>query len=251
MERNAPEGSDMRGRFPGFVPLAYLPFSRRSFPLWVSPGFNIAKALLTAAGGNLPRQISCVQISSRSPEKVQKTLKTTRDLDHSRLLPPHPADVTDTQSLDTAFKGADVVVSLVGLLRGTQGQFESSQWRGAENVAKIASGVGAKLIHFSAIGADVESPVPYWRTKALGERAIYSHCPDATVFRPSIVFGPGDGFFTVCSATILDQSSRNSPRGSRGSLAWRMFFPSCQCLTGEPPAFSPCSSVTWPVQFKE
>ncbi|KAH0838000.1 major facilitator superfamily domain-containing protein [Lanmaoa asiatica] len=159
-------------------------------------GFNIAKALLTAAGGNLSRRPSCVQISSRSPEKVQEALKTTQDLDHTRLLPPHSADVTDPQSLDAAFKDADVVVSLVGLLRGTPGQFECTQWRGAENVAKTASGVGAKLIHFSAIGADVDSAVPYWRTKALGERAVFSHCPNATVFRPSIVFGPGDGFFT-------------------------------------------------------
>jgi len=159
-------------------------------------GFNIAKALLTAAGGNLPRQLSCVQISSRSPENVQEALKTTQGLDHTRLLPPYPADVTDPQSLDTAFKDADVVISLVGLLRGTPEQFERTQWRGAENVAKTASGAGAKLIHFSAIGADVDSTVPYWRTKALGERAIFSHCPDATVFRPSIVFGPGDGFFT-------------------------------------------------------
>lgn len=167
-------------------------------------GFNIAKALLTTEGGNLSRRLSCVQISSRSPEQVQEALKTTQDLDHSRLLPPHPANVTDPQSLDTAFKDADVVVSLVGLLRGTPGQFESTQWMGAENVAKTASGVGAKLIHFSAIGADVDSVVPYWRTKALGERAIFSHCPDATIFRPSIVFGPGDSFFTVSYASLLD-----------------------------------------------
>ncbi|KAF8560010.1 NAD(P)-binding protein [Imleria badia] len=160
-------------------------------------GFNIAKALLTAAGGKLPlRQLSCVQISSRSPEQVQEALKTTQDLDHTRLLPPCRVDVTDPKSLGTTFEGADVVVSLVGLLRGTPQQFEHTQWRGAENVAKTASGVGAKIIHFSAIGADVNSTVPYWRTKALGERAILSHCPDATIFRPSIVFGPGDGFFT-------------------------------------------------------
>lgn len=160
--------------------------------------------MLTTAGGNLSRRLSRVQISSRSPEKVQEALKVTQDLDHSRLLPPYPADVTDPQSLDTAFKDADVVISLVGLLRGSQGQFESMQWRGAENVAKTASRVGAKLIHFSAIGADVDSAVPYWRTKALGERAIFSHCPDATVFRPSIVFGPGDSFFTVGFASFLD-----------------------------------------------
>ena len=184
--------------------LGYSPLSRRSPRLWISLGFNIAKALLTAAGGNLPRQLSSVQISSRSPNKVQAALKTTQDLDHTRLLPPYPVDVTDPKSLDTAFKDADVVVSLVGLLRGTPEQFERTQWIGAENVANTAAGVGAKLIHFSAMGANVDSTIPYWRTKALGERAIFSRCPGATVFRPSIVFGPGDGFFTVSSVSVVE-----------------------------------------------
>jgi uncharacterized protein YbjT (DUF2867 family) len=193
--------------FLGSSPRLYPASPDAHLRLRISLGFNIAKALLTAAGGNLPRQLSCVQISSRSPENVQEALKTTQGLDHTRLLPPYPADVTDPQSLDTAFKDADVVISLVGLLRGTPEQFERTQWRGAENVAKTASGAGAKLIHFSAIGADVDSTVPYWRTKALGERAIFSHCPDATVFRPSIVFGPGDGFFTVSSVSVLDHKT--------------------------------------------
>lgn len=113
-------------------------------------------------------------------------------------------DVADPKSLGTAFKDADVVVSLVGLLRGTPQQFERTQWRGAENIAKTASDVGAKVIHFSAIGADIKSTVSYWRTKALGERAVLSHCPDVTIFRPSIVFGPGDGFFSVSSISVRD-----------------------------------------------
>lgn len=50
-----------------------------------------------------------------------------------------------------------------GLLRGTPQQFERTQWRGAENIAKTASDVGAKVIHFSAIGAGINSTVSYWR----------------------------------------------------------------------------------------
>ncbi|KIJ66318.1 hypothetical protein HYDPIDRAFT_150700 [Hydnomerulius pinastri MD-312] len=158
-------------------------------------GFNIAKALLSSSRGSLPQRRSQVQISSRHPEKVYNKLKADDDLDHNRLLPSHRADITDFSSLQSALDGADVVVSLVGLLNGTPELFDRIQWRGAENVAKAASQVGAKLIHFSAIGADINSPVPYGRTKALGEKAVFHHCSDATIFRPSIVFGPGDGFF--------------------------------------------------------
>ncbi len=66
-----------------------------------------------------------------------------------------------------------------------------------DDVAKAAQAVGAKLVHISAIGADSTSHIPYARTKALGEKAVFEVCPSATVIRPSIIFGPGDGFFGV------------------------------------------------------
>ena len=90
-----------------------------------------------------------------------------------------------------------MVISLVGIMHGDRKKFEDVQWRGAENVARAASEVGARLVHVSAIGADEGSSVEYWRTKGLGERAVREICPEATIIRPSLVFGPGDGFFAV------------------------------------------------------
>lgn len=46
---------------------------------------------------------------------------------------------------------------------------------------------------FSRVGQ-----LPYFRTKGLAEQSIFGHVPNATVLRPSLVFGPGDGFFAVC-----------------------------------------------------
>jgi uncharacterized protein YbjT (DUF2867 family) len=108
-------------------------------------------------------------------------------------------DITKPETLIPSFKDAAFVVSLVGLLNGTPKEFEEIQWKGAENVAKATKNVGAKLIHISAIGADINSSIPYARTKALAEEAIFDICPDATVIRPSIIFGPGDSFFNVCA----------------------------------------------------
>lgn len=96
-----------------------------------------------------------------------------------------------------AFDGATAVISLVGIMHGTPQDFERIQWRGAENVAVCAKEVGAKLIHFSAIGANAQSNIPYARTKALAERAVFDVMPEATVIRPSLVFGPEDDFFNV------------------------------------------------------
>ena len=136
-----------------------------------------------------------VQASSRDPRRIHQKLNQTLPKEH--LLPPVPVDVTKRDTLTQAFENADAVVSLVGILQGTPAQFEAIQWKGAENVALAAAAVGAKLVHISAIGADPSSKIPYAKTKALGEEAVLSHCPNATIVRPSLIFGPGDRLFNV------------------------------------------------------
>ncbi|TIV91733.1 MAG: complex I NDUFA9 subunit family protein, partial [Mesorhizobium sp.] len=62
-------------------------------------------------------------------------------------------------------------------------------------VAEAARSVGAGLTQISALGADLNSPSSYARTKALGEKAVFDTIADAVIFRPSINFGPEDSFF--------------------------------------------------------
>ena len=82
-------------------------------------------------------------------------------------------------------------------MHGSPQDFERIQWKGAENVAIGARNAGAKLVHFSAIGADPSSSIPYVRTKGLAEQSVLRICPEATIVRPSLVFGPEDDFFNV------------------------------------------------------
>jgi len=54
-----------------------------------------------------------------------------------------------------------------------------------------------RLLHMSALQAARTAPSHYLRTKALGEEAVHrAEGPDfhVTSFRPSVIFGPGDGF---------------------------------------------------------
>jgi NADH dehydrogenase len=99
-------------------------------------------------------------------------------------------------SIQAAVRGADVVVNLVGILfeRGKQ-RFAAVQADGPGAVAEAAVQVGARMVHVSAIGADPDSPSAYARTKGLGEQGVWAAARGATVFRPSIVFGPEDDFF--------------------------------------------------------
>jgi NADH dehydrogenase len=73
----------------------------------------------------------------------------------------------------------------------------------AENVvaAMQGSGVG-RLLHMSAVGAAEDSPSEYGRTKAAGERAVRGSGLDWTIIRPSIIFGPGDGFVSLLAPIV-------------------------------------------------
>ena len=102
------------------------------------------------------------------------------------------ADIRNAQSVARAVAGSDIVINLVGVLSG---DLEGSHHDGAANVAKAAAEAGAKaLVHVSAIGADKESPSAYGQSKAAGEAAVRAAFPNATIIRPSIIFGPEDQF---------------------------------------------------------
>ena len=111
------------------------------------------------------------------------------------------ANLRFPDSVAAAVRDADAVVNLVGVLfqRGNQ-RFDAVMTAGAETVAKSATAAGASLVHVSAIGADAQSSSHYARAKAQGEARVLAAQSDATIMRPSIVFGPEDDFFNRFAA---------------------------------------------------
>ncbi|MCA3559593.1 MAG: complex I NDUFA9 subunit family protein [Aestuariivirga sp.] len=107
------------------------------------------------------------------------------------------ANVRFPASLDAACRGAYAVINLTGVLYSSGAQsFDAVHVSGAEASAKAAKAAGARVfIQMSAIGADAASSAAYARSKAEGERLARANFPGAIVLRPSIVFGPEDGFF--------------------------------------------------------
>lgn len=106
------------------------------------------------------------------------------------------ANLRYRRSVDRAVDGADHVINCVGVLfESGRNTFEAVQDFGARAVAEAARATGATLTHISAIGADANSESSYARTKGRAEAAILETLPAAVILRPSIIFGPEDGFF--------------------------------------------------------
>jgi NADH dehydrogenase len=95
------------------------------------------------------------------------------------------------------------VVNAAGIYfqRGKQ-RFERVHVQGARSVATAARAARVQsLVHISGLGVDAnDSQSAFVRSKAAAETAIRDAFPAATILRPSVVFGPGDAFFTNLAA---------------------------------------------------
>lgn len=115
------------------------------------------------------------------------------------------ADVHDEATLAGLMRDQDVVINLVGVLKGGEGQPFGAGFARAhvELPKKIARAVGhsgvGRLLHMSALAADGRAPSGYLRSKAAGEAAAFAVPPPVgvTVFRPSVIFGRNDSFLNL------------------------------------------------------
>ena len=102
------------------------------------------------------------------------------------------ADLARPATIERAIEGAAAVINLVGIFKG---DLQAIHVDGAGAAAIAARDAGASsFVQVSAIGADPDSASLYGRTKGLGEQAVRAAFADATMIRPSVVFGPEDNF---------------------------------------------------------
>jgi uncharacterized protein YbjT (DUF2867 family) len=110
------------------------------------------------------------------------------------------ADIHDPAALRSLFTGMDAVINLVGILHETRpGGFQNAHVELPRKVlaACAASGV-RRLLHMSALGADAASKSRYQQSKSAGEALVRAaQGIQTTIFRPSVIFGPGDSFLSL------------------------------------------------------
>lgn len=115
-------------------------------------------------------------------------------------------DVRSRHTLEDAITGCDVVIHLVGIIRESPARgitFDHVHVDGTINVLDVARDAGVRrFIHMSALGTRPGARSRYHQTKWTAEEAVRSSPLPSTIFRPSIIYGRGDGFVSMLAGMV-------------------------------------------------
>jgi uncharacterized protein YbjT (DUF2867 family) len=145
------------------------------------------------------------------------------------------ADVHDQQALIQHFRGMDAVINLVGILHESKvgrvdlpsarrGDFQKVHVELPRKVIHAMGEAGVhRLLHMSALGAHPNARSAYQRSKGIAEalvreagmrhiehenwylngpKFIHGYGLNATIFRPSVIFGRGDSFLSMFAGLL-------------------------------------------------
>jgi NADH dehydrogenase len=116
-------------------------------------------------------------------------------------------DILDSPAtLEADITGCDTVVHLVGIIREHKTRaitFERLHHLGTLNVLEAAARAGARrYLHMSALGTRANARARYHQTKWAAEEAVRASGLAWTIFRPSVIYGPGDGLVSMLSQMV-------------------------------------------------
>jgi len=167
---------------------------------------TIARATIFGGSGFIGRQIVnrlaqrgiVVRAAVRDPEAAL----FLKPMGQVGQIAPVAADIRSEKAVAAAVAGVDLVINAVSLgVQTRRDRFADVHVQGARRVASLAAAAGVKrLIHMSGIGSDPNSDSAYVAARGHGDIAVREAFPGATLLKPSVVFGPGDHFFSTFAA---------------------------------------------------
>ena len=120
-----------------------------------------------------------------------------------------PADVFDSAALCRGMQGCDAVIHIIGIIMENPSRgmtFERVHFEGMKSVVDAAKAAGVKrYIHMSALGTRAGARSDYHKTKFKAEQYVRASGLDWTIFRPSLIHGPGGEFMRLEAAWARHQ----------------------------------------------
>ena len=113
-------------------------------------------------------------------------------------------DANDPRELAQLVGRADAVVNLVGILHEQDGvTFAQAHVELPRRVIAACAAAGVRrLVHMSALGAALDGPSKYQRSKGEAEGLVMASGLAWTILRPSVIFGRGDSFLTMFAKLV-------------------------------------------------
>lgn len=159
------------------------------------------KIFLTGASGFVGRDLLQRLVDQGYLVRCLVRRETAATLPQLAGVEVHIGDATDPESLNTSMRGCDAVINLIGIIREFPRQgitFERMHVATTGHLLEAARTEGvSRFLQMSANGTRADAVTDYHKTKWEAEEAVRHSGLDWTIFRPSLIYGPGDEFVNM------------------------------------------------------
>ena len=159
-------------------------------------GRHTVPALLDAGH----RVVAMVRTEPAGDTVLRRLSTPERDSVEIRL-----GDVTKRESLTPVMREVDAVLHLAAIPRDYDGgqTLRLVNTEGTRNVLDAARAAGVRrFVHQGALGVIDDPELHYASSKANAEALVAASGLDWTITKPSLLFGPGDGFFNILAGLV-------------------------------------------------
>jgi len=183
------------------------------------------KVFLTGATGFVGRRmLRRLLDDGHFVRALVRDLQKARELEH-RGVELAAGDVVTGAGVDDGVRGCEAVIHLVGIIAENESNtFDRVHHLGTKNVVEAAKRACVRrFVQMSALGVRADGVAEYQTSKWRGEEEVRNSGIPYCILRPSLIFGPGDGFVTQMIATMRS-APLFRPVPGNGSPRFRPIF---------------------------